>query len=103
MKQAIIASSNIKETLDTHPELKQVLVKLSPKFNRMQNVAVFNTLARFANFNDAAKITGLSVCEILHTINRQLGTEEKLAENMPQSIMRYWMPAYWKIIPLMVY
>jgi NitT/TauT family transport system substrate-binding protein len=86
MKQAIVANSNIKETLDAHPELKQVLISLSPKFKRMQSAAVYNTLARFANFNDAAKITGLSVCEILHTINRHLGTEDMLAENSPQCI-----------------
>ncbi len=86
IRQAIIANSNIKETLDTYPELKQVLVGLSPKFKRMQNAAVYNTLARFANFNDAAKITGLSVCEILHTINRQLGTENKLIDDMPKCI-----------------
>ncbi len=83
---AIVASSNIKATLDMHPELKQVLVELSPKFKRMQNPALYNTLARFANFNDAAKITGVSVCEILHTINKFLGTETKLLKNMPQCV-----------------
>ncbi len=83
---AIVASSNIKATLDMHPELKQVLVELSPKFKRMQNPALYNTLARFANFNDAAKITGVSVCEILHTINKSLGTETKLLKNMPQCV-----------------
>ncbi len=83
---AIVASSNIKATLDMHPELKQVLVELSPKFKRMQNPALYNTLARFANFNDAAKITGISVCEILHTINKFLGTETKLLKNMPQCV-----------------
>lgn len=85
-RTAIIASSNIKETLDTYPELKQVLIDLSPKFKRMQNAAVYNTLARFANFNDAAKITDISVCEILHTINRHLGTEDMLSKDMPQCI-----------------
>jgi len=77
-KEAIFASSNIKATLDKYPELKPVLVELSSKFKRMQNPALYNTLARFANFNDAAKITGLSVCEILHTMNSFIGTEDKL-------------------------
>ncbi len=85
-EDAVVASSNIKATLDKHPDLKQILVGLSPKFKRMQNPALYNTLARFANFNDAAKITGLSVCEILHTINKFLGTESKLLKNMPQCV-----------------
>ncbi len=85
-KEAVFASSNIKETLDKYPELKQVLVELSPKFKRMQNPVMYNTLARFANFNDAAKVTGLSICEILHTINDFLGTKEKLIKIMPDCI-----------------
>ena len=54
----------------------------------MKNPTLYNTLARFANFNDAAKIAGLSVCEILHTINKHLGTESKLLKNMPECIKK---------------
>ena len=86
LPDAIVASSNIKETLDKHPELKQVLADLSSKFKRMQNPALYNTLARFANFSDAAKVTGLSVCDILHTMNKYLGTESKLLKSMPECI-----------------
>ena len=86
--EAIFASSNIKTTLDKYPELKPVLIALSPKFKRMQNPALYNTLARFANFNDAAKITGVSVCEILHTMNSHIGTEDKLLKSMPECIKR---------------
>jgi len=86
LPDAILAKSNIKATLDKHPELKQVLMDLSPKFKRMQKPALYNTLARFANFNDAAKITGLSVCEILHTMNQHLGVEFKLLKSMPECI-----------------
>ncbi len=84
----VVADSNIKATLDTHPELKQVLADLSPKFKRMQNPALYNTLARFANFRDAAKVTGLSVCEILHTINEHLGTADELQRIMPDCIKK---------------
>ncbi|MFK5856005.1 MAG: ferredoxin, partial [Bacteroidota bacterium] len=84
LPDVILAKSNIKATLDRHPELKQVLMELSPLFKRMQNPALYNTLARFANFNDAAKITGLSVCEILHTMNSHLGVEFKLLKSMPE-------------------
>ncbi|MEA3443432.1 MAG: ferredoxin [Bacteroidota bacterium] len=83
---AVLAKSNIKATLDKYPQLKQVLIDLSPKFKRMQTPALYNTLARFANFNDAAKISGISVCEILHTINKHLGVEDKLLKSMPECI-----------------
>ena len=101
--KAVFAKSNIKETLDRYPELKQVLIELSPKFKRMQNTALYNTLARFANFNDAATISGLSICEILHTINKYLGTTEQLIKVMPEciqddeeNIMKKSVPVSWK-------
>ena len=84
--EPILANSNIKTTLDAHPELKQVLFDLSPKFKRMQNPVVFNALAQFASFRDAANITGLSICEILHTLNKFLGLEKELAAIMPECI-----------------
>ncbi len=84
--EVVLASSNIKETLDRYPVLKDVLMELSPKFKRMQNPVLYNTLARFADFNDAAKVTGLSICEILHTINDYLGTKEELLKMMPECI-----------------
>ncbi len=82
----ILAKSNIKETLDKYPELKKVLVKLSPKFEKLQKPALYNTLARFASFKDAAKLTGVSICEILHTINDYLGVSEELLKNSPDCI-----------------
>jgi len=82
----ILGESNIKEILDQYPDLKQILIELSPKFKRMQTPALYNTLARFASFNDAAKMTGISVCEILHTINKHLGLEDKLIKSMPECV-----------------
>ncbi|GEM_PF-13667 len=82
----VLANSNIKETLDRYPELKSVLIGLSPKFKKMQSPALYNTLARFASFRDAARVTGVSLCEILHVINRYLGVEDKLLKSMPECI-----------------
>ncbi len=82
----ITAKSNIKETLDKYPQLKDVLVSLSPKFKKMQNPILYNTLARFATFTEAANVTGLSVCEILHTLNKAIGKEKKLVEFFPDCI-----------------
>ena len=84
--EPILASSNIKKTLDEHPELKTVLIELSPLFKKMQKPALYNTLAKFANFKDAAKVTGISVCEILHALNSTLGTEEALHQSMPECL-----------------
>ena len=82
----ILAKANIKETLDAYPDLKKILVSLSPKFEKLQKPALYNTLARFATFKDAAKLTGVSVCEILHTINEYLGVSDELIKMAPECI-----------------
>ncbi len=84
--EPILSNSIIKSTLDTFPQLKPILTGLSPKFKKLQNPALYNTVARFATFKDAARLSGLSVCEILHTLNHALGIEDKLIAKMPECI-----------------
>ena len=84
--EPVFAKDNVRDILEKHPGLKDVLTAMSPKFKKMQNPVLYNTLARFASFKDAAKVTGISVCEILHTINSWLGVEEKLIKAMPECI-----------------
>jgi len=85
-KDVILAKSNIKETLDKYPHLKDVLVGFSDKFKKLLNPVMYNTLARFASFNEAAKVTGISVCEILHILNKANGTEGKLQNMAPECV-----------------
>ena len=85
-KKPVLATDNVKKTLDKYPELKQVLIQLSPKFKRLQNPLMYNTLAKLVTFSEAAKITGVSLCELLHTINNFLGTGKQLYKMMPECI-----------------
>ncbi len=85
----VLADDNVKEILDKYPELKTILADLSPRFKRLQNPVLYNTLAKFTSFRDAAKITGVSLCVILHTVNKFLGTEEQLYHIMPECIKAY--------------
>jgi len=85
-KNAIIGNAKVRDTLEIYPELKEVLQELSPKFKTMQNPVMWNTIARFATFQDTAKMTGISLCEILHTINKELGLDEQLSERFPECI-----------------
>lgn len=82
----ILAKDTVKATLDAHPQLKPVLTELSPRFKKLQIPAMYNTVARFATFRDAAKLADISVCEILHALNKVLGTENELIKNMPECI-----------------
>jgi NitT/TauT family transport system substrate-binding protein len=84
--KAILAKDTVKATLDAYPQLKPILTTLSPKFKKLQIPAMYNTIARFATFRDAAKLADISVCEVLHALNKELGTENELVKNMPECI-----------------
>jgi len=85
-REPVIATSNIKKTIDQYPFLKEVLLEFSNKFDKLLNPIVYNKLARFVTFNDASRVTGISVCEILHVINKALGTMDELQIIAPDCI-----------------
>jgi hypothetical protein len=68
-----------------HPELRQVLKETSPKFARLDNPVLFNTVARVTSLEQAAKIGGVYLRELLYRLNETLGlgaaylAEEKAA------------------------
>lgn len=82
----VLASNNVKEILDQHPQLKEVLVSFSPKFQKLLNPVMYNTVARFASFQDASRVSGISLCEILHVLNNALGTMKELAQMAPDCV-----------------
>jgi ferredoxin len=76
-KPKVNAYDNIKKILDKHPELKDVLVSLSPKFKRIKNPILYNFLCRFVNFNKASKATNVPINKILETVNSHLEANVK--------------------------
>ena len=85
-KEPILAKHKVKETLDKYPQLKDVLLDFSGKFKKLLNPVMYNTLAKFATFNEAAKVSGVSICEILHVLNKAIGTDELLYKIAPECI-----------------
>ena len=88
----ITARTKVKEALDKYPHLKEVLIKLSPKLSKLNNPLIFSTVARWATFADVARISGLSLCELLHTLNRAIGKEKELLSAFPDCIKEAHVP-----------
>ncbi|GAB6190053.1 hypothetical protein JCM30566_17960 [Marinitoga arctica] len=84
--EPVTGESKVRETIEKYPELKDVLTKISPKFKTMQNPVMWNTIAKYATFKNAAKMSGVSLCEILHTVNKALGLEKELYKLFPECI-----------------
>ena len=82
----IKGKTRIKDALKEHPELKEILISISPKFKKLQNSRIFNLVSRWATFNDVAKIGKISICELLHKLNVEIGNEEGLYLSFPECI-----------------
>ncbi len=82
----ILARTKVKDAVEKYPELKEILLSLSPKFKLLNNDAVFKMVSKWATFGDVARIGGLSICELLHEINATIGTEEDLLKHAPECI-----------------
>ena len=82
----ITGKTKVKEALDSHPQLRELLIEMSPKFKKLNNPLFFKTVARWATFNDVSKMGGISICTILHTLNKGLGQEDELVRQFPDCI-----------------
>ncbi len=82
----ITAKTKVKDALDANPALKEVLIKISPKFEKLNNPLIYKTVAKWATFNDVARIGNISICELLHLLNKANGTEERLYEAFPDCV-----------------
>jgi len=82
----ITGKTKIKEALEKYPELKEVLIGYSSKFKKLDNKLIFNTIAKWATFNDVATVGNISICDLLHTLNNHIGEEENLEKIFPDCI-----------------
>jgi NitT/TauT family transport system substrate-binding protein len=82
----ILGKTKIKDALDAHPELKELLLSFSPRFEKLNNKLIFNTVGRWATFNDVARMGDLSVCVILHKLNEAIGSVAELERVFPECI-----------------
>ncbi len=82
----ILGKTKINVALKAHPELKKVLMSMSPKFSKLENSKIFGIVSKWATFNDVAKVGNISICELLHTLNNEIGNEDKLYLSFPECI-----------------
>jgi len=78
--------------LDAYPNLKDILIEVSPRAKKLNNKLVYNTVAKWATINDVSKFLDISVCELLHRLNKEIGTEEQLYQQFPDCISEKGTP-----------
>ncbi|MEW6337028.1 MAG: DUF1858 domain-containing protein [Acidobacteriota bacterium] len=73
MTDTVNPTTKVGPLLDAHPELEDVLIAISPEFRRLKNPLLRRTVARVATLEQAARIGGVPVPELVGRLRAALG------------------------------
>lgn len=73
MSLAINPETKVGALLEAYPELEQTLVECAPAFARLKNPILRRTVARVATLEQAARIGGISVRELVRRLRAAAG------------------------------
>lgn len=82
------------ELLDVYPQLESVLIELAPPFAKLKNPVLRKTVARVTSLQQAARVAGIPVSEIVNRLRKEVGDEERLAD-VPLSAQGTAEPPPW--------
>ena len=72
---AIGPETRVAHLLDAHPEAEEILIGIAPQFKALKNPVLRRTVARVATLEQAAKVAGLQVRELVLKLRQELGVE----------------------------
>ena len=85
-KKTITAEDKLYDIFKIHPELKDLLVNLSPKFSKLNNTLLSQIATRRTTVRDAAGVAKLYLREMLYRLNQAVGLgDEFLAVQKSQA------------------
>ncbi|MCF8233781.1 MAG: DUF1858 domain-containing protein [Bacteroidales bacterium] len=75
-KLIITPKTKVGELLKAYPELESKLVELAPEFKKLRNPVLRRTIARVTSLQQAARVGGVSVDEIVNKLRKAAGQDE---------------------------
>lgn len=75
----IDARTKVGALLSAHPELEEPLIEFVPAFARLRNPILRATVARLATLEQAARVGGVALPDLVLFLRRRLGQEEEPA------------------------
>jgi hypothetical protein len=73
MTTAINPETRVGALLDAYPDLEAVLISLAPPFEKLRNPILRRTVAKVATLEQAARIGGMPVRELVQALRRAAG------------------------------
>lgn len=82
MDRLIGPEDNIYDLVKAEPKLLDALFSVSPKFQRLKNPALLNTVGRLTTVERAARTAGVYLKELLFELNEAVGRGEEYAKSV---------------------
>ena len=73
MSIPITPETKVGALLDAYPGIEEVLIRLAPQFEKLRNPVLRKTVAKVATLEQAAKIGGLPVRELVRALRQATG------------------------------
>ncbi len=85
-KDFITEEDTVYDVITKYPQLKEVLVKISPKYKRLYNPVLFNTVAKVTKLKKAAEVGNIYVKELLYQLNDAIGKGKEFLDYFKNQI-----------------
>jgi hypothetical protein len=79
-KLNISPKTKIGELLEAYPELENVLISLSPVFEKLKNPVLRKTVARVATIQQVSVVGGIPVSQIVNRLRSEVGQDTEASE-----------------------
>ena len=77
--------TKVGELLDAYPEAEALLISLAPKFKALRNPVLRRTVAKVTSLEQAARVGGMSVKELVSALRDGLGVAgDDIADGVDQ-------------------
>jgi hypothetical protein len=73
---SINPSTKVGELLDAYPGMEEVLIGIAPEFSKLRNPLLRRTVAKIATLEQAAKIGGVEVRDLVNRLREAAGQPE---------------------------
>lgn len=80
-KHPLTPKTKVAELLNNYPELESELIEISPDFAKLKNPILRKTVARVATLEQAARIAGLEVSQVINRLRKKAGIEDLIEIN----------------------
>jgi hypothetical protein len=98
-KPQITPQTRIGEFLDNYPELEEMLISLSPAFEKLRNPVLRRTIGRVATFQQVAVVGNISLETIINSLRKAAG-QNQTNENMTTNNNLQEKPSWFNIVSI---